>query len=115
MTGCLTENDLLDRAEGRLTPERAAAQEAHLDGCPACQELLAAWLADDDEPSIPAMRRTIDDRPPLPLSPLDEASFPRGTRIGRYLILQQIGVGAMGLVYAAKDPELDRTVALKVL
>jgi len=125
MTACLTENDLLDRAEGRLSPERAAAHEAHLDTCTSCQELLAVWLKDDDggdgghgdsdSGARPALARTIDDRPALMLAPVDETSFPRGTRIGRYVILQQIGVGAMGLVYAAKDPELDRTVALKVL
>ena len=38
-----------------------------------------------------------------------------GTRVGRYLVRQRIGRGGMGLVYAARDPELDRVIALKVL
>lgn len=38
-----------------------------------------------------------------------------GTAFGRYLVLGQVGVGAMGVVLAAYDPELDRKVALKLL
>jgi len=35
--------------------------------------------------------------------------------IGRYEVLARIGSGAMGTVYRAKDPSLDREVAVKVL
>ena len=45
------------------------------------------------------------------LSPLLE----RGAPLGRYLVVELVGRGAMGDVYAAYDPELDRKVAVKLL
>ena len=44
-----------------------------------------------------------------------ERLLPRGSTVGRYVVLQLVGRGAMGEVYAAFDPELNRKVALKLL
>jgi len=38
-----------------------------------------------------------------------------GEFVGRYLVLSRVGAGAMGVVFAAYDPELDRRVAVKLL
>jgi hypothetical protein len=49
------------------------------------------------------------------------ASVPRssalgvGTRLGRFTMTRMLGEGAMGEVWAARDPELDREVAIKLL
>ena len=42
-------------------------------------------------------------------------ALPRGTMIDRYVLLNVIGHGGMGIVYSAYDPELDRSVAVKLV
>src|SRR4051794_33828083 len=41
--------------------------------------------------------------------------FSPGTRVAQYVVTRQVGAGAMGVVYLARDVDLDRDVALKVL
>src|ERR1700689_4887368 len=42
-------------------------------------------------------------------------AFSYGLRIGKYEILNKLGHGGYGIVYAARDTELDRDLAIKFL
>ena len=47
--------------------------------------------------------------------PSSDDLLPRGSMLGRYVVIDHLGAGGMGVVYAAYDPDLDRRVAVKVL
>lgn len=42
-------------------------------------------------------------------------SLPVGSRLGPYDVVGPIGAGGMGEVYRARDPRLERYVAIKIL
>src|SRR3954470_5601805 len=51
--------------------------------------------------------------PPPP--PSDRPTMRRGQTLGRFVVLGLVGRGAMGEVYGAYDPDLDRKIAIKLL
>ena len=64
------------------------------------------------KPNLPGPRLVA---PMTSAGALADRPFAPGTQLDRYLILERIGGGGTGQVYRARDTELDREVALKVL
>jgi predicted Ser/Thr protein kinase len=60
------------------------------------------------DPAVSNTERSPDSRP----TPADQSLPPH---IGRFEVVRQIGDGAMGIVYEARDPQLGRHVAVKVM
>src|SRR5262252_8163150 len=102
--GCLDENTILAFVDGRLAGAAGKVAEQHVASCATCSDLIAAAAGGD-----PVSAR---DSAPAGGVP---STFARGASFGRYLILEDVGRGGMGEVYAAYDSQLDRRIALKVL
>ena len=70
--------------------------------------MLCAVSRPEGDTTLTAMDRVAE-----PCLPTVEVAA--GTRIGRYVVEQRLGAGGMGVVYAARDGELARDVALKIV
>src|SRR5262245_27010581 len=108
---CLTDNDLSELFEGRLPPAARAELEEHLSECSDCHGLVAQATPF----FIPSHRGGSTVPAAAKVAEVPGVSLARGAQIGRYLVLEPVGRGGMGMVYAAYDSELDRRVALKLL
>jgi tRNA A-37 threonylcarbamoyl transferase component Bud32/tetratricopeptide (TPR) repeat protein len=107
---CLDENVVLKFLEGRLPSARVQDIEAHLQTCEACRDLVAL-----SAPAVMSVMAQPGDAPAPAPPPPGPDRLERGTTIRRYVVLAPVGNGAMGEVFAAFDPELNRKIALKIL
>jgi eukaryotic-like serine/threonine-protein kinase len=98
---CPKETELVRFVARKGEPAELAALEQHIDVCVDCRVIVAEL----------ARLRT----PPADCGSDADLPLLRGACVGRYLIVRLVGVGAMGAVYEAYDPELERKVAVKIL
>jgi hypothetical protein len=107
MSACPSDDELIAFALGELGDTQTGPVCAHLASCEPCGcavAVVARAIATGDSASI-------DTQPPEPRG----AELQGGEFLGRYQVIERLGRGAMGTVYVARDPELNRRVAIKVL
>jgi serine/threonine-protein kinase len=112
--GCLDDNVATEFVSGGLTGPQVVRVESHLATCAECRSLVAALATTSHEDSdLHTQPRLIGHAATLPAS--SSRPFQRGEQVGRYLFLDAIGAGGMGVVFSAYDPNLGRKVAIKLL
>jgi tetratricopeptide (TPR) repeat protein len=110
--GCVSAEVASAFAAGLLEGEELSVVEAHIDVCGRCRKLLSEAAQAMSAGSVLAEAGSAPGAHERTSSP---GSLLPGKIIGRYVVGEVIGTGAMGVVYAAHDPELGRRVALKVM
>ena len=123
---CPSQADLAEFAIGHVPRSRFARIAQHVQQCERCDATLRAMDGHSDsllarlrQPS--AGEPTTDDLVPAKLllaaqaagGPPEPATRPG--RLGKFEIIEELGLGSFGHVFRAYDTELDRTVAIKVL
>ncbi|MBK7864939.1 MAG: serine/threonine protein kinase [Archangiaceae bacterium] len=103
----LDDNTVAAMMGGTLSASERVGVEQHIEACESCRQLIAAMLKGARAEQPLSMADTVPST--APIAPA------AGRRLGRYQLLEAIGAGGMGVVYAAYDPVLERKVALKLV
>ena len=90
----------------------------YLERFPGMQPQIEEFFAnrpDDRLPYVPERGPTVEMETEQSTQPSIPDRFHPGERFGRYQIISPIARGGMGVVYKARDEELERDVALKII
>ncbi len=104
---CLSEREISDHLAGAASAEDRQRVRSHIDGCASCRAVVAAGASEVSRSEL----RPHTERPG-PAEPLPP-EWEHGAKLGRYLLLERLGAGGRGVVFAAYHPDLDRKVAIK--
>ncbi len=125
--GCPEPAELTGFATGNLSGKAFQRVAQHLEDCGSCAAALEALDAATDPFLSQVRQAAVLDTPseqPIPPELLATArscysTTERGSngprRLGKFELMEELGVGSFGQVFRARDTELNRTVAVKLL
>jgi eukaryotic-like serine/threonine-protein kinase len=128
-SGCPDQVELSGFLLGTLPGPAFERLADHVEHCAACETALQALddvsdsllrqlrQRDDESETLAVPAGILDRLRALPRSP-DSAGGPPPTLprpFGKFELLEELGVGSFGHVFRARDTELDRMVAIKIL
>ncbi|OWK44994.1 serine/threonine-protein kinase [Fimbriiglobus ruber] len=118
---CPSRDELAGFLRDRLPPEAVRDIESHLSSCSFCESAVQELRADGRGTEVPGRRSdfeslvtVVEPHPPLVPRPLPPR-VPLNRLVGQYRLVEQIGLGGMGMVYRAEHLRLKKMVAVKIL